>query len=159
MKSDAGSAALRQRAEALPEPQGTVFNYDPITVHGRIAYLAGQISKRDGALAYQGLAGDAVSLEEAKDAARICVEQGLAWVHKSAGGLENVERILRIDCFVAHSDGFTQISDIADAASGLLVEFFGEAGRHSRSVIGVKSLPRDVPVLIEMTLALKSEPT
>lgn len=155
----AGGSNLRQRANALPAPEGTAFNYDPITVHGKIAYLAGQISKRDGALVYQGLAGDTVSIEDAKNAARICVEQGLAWVHKSAGGLENVERMLRIDCFVAHSDDFSQISEIADAASDLLVEFFGEAGRHSRSVIGVKSLPRNVPVLIEMTLALRSEDT
>lgn len=152
-----GASTLRERAMALPAPEGTAFNYDPITVHGRTAYLAGQISKRGGMLAYQGLVGDAVSLEDAKDAARICVEQGLAWVHKSAGGLENVERILRIDCFIAHSDDFSQISEIADAASGLLIDYFGKAGRHSRSVIGVKSLPRNAPVLIEMTLALRAE--
>ena len=156
-ETDASLARLRERAKALPAPEGTVFNYDPITVHGRTAYLAGQISKRDGAMAYQGLVGGGVSLEDARSAARICVEQGLAWVHDRAGGLENVERVLRIDCFVAHGDGFSQISNVADAASDLLVDYFGEKGRHSRSVIGVKSLPRNAPVLIEMTLALRSE--
>ena len=145
------------QADALPAPETTVFNYDPITVHGRTAYLAGQIPKRDGSLAYCGLVGDSLSIEDAKKASRICAQQALAWVHKCAGGLDNVERVLRIDCFVAHADGFAQISDIADSASSLLIEYLGEAGRHSRSVIGVKSLPRNAPVLIEMTMALRKE--
>lgn len=143
--------------DALPEPETTIYNYDPVTVHGRIAYLAGQIPKQNGALAYCGLVGGDVPLEDAKKAARICAEQALAWVNKSAGGLANVERVLRIDCFVAHADGFLQISDIADAASNLLIEYLGDAGRHSRSVIGVKSLPRNAPVLIEVTMALRHE--
>lgn len=138
----------------LPEPETTVFNYDPITVHGRTAYLAGQIPKQNGKLAYSGVVGETVSLDEAKQAACICAEQALAWLNESAGGLSNVERILSLKCFVSHADGFSQISEIADAASDLLRDVFGESGRHSRSVIGVKSLPRNSPVLIELTAAL-----
>lgn len=147
-----------QRALSLPEPEPTVFDYNPITVHNRIAYLAGQIPKRHGRVAYCGLVGEAVSFEEAKQAARICAEQTLAWLNQSAGGLDNVEQILRLKCFVAHADGFALISDIADAASALLIETFGDAGRHSRSVIGVRSLPRNAPVMIETTAALHRQP-
>ncbi|MCP5082696.1 MAG: RidA family protein [Alphaproteobacteria bacterium] len=147
----------RPMATDLPAPEPTIYNYDPVTVHGRIAYLAGQIPKQNGTLAFSGLVGGDVTLGDAKSAARICAEQALAWVNRSAGGLANVERVLRMDCFVAHADGFTQISDIADAASDHLVEYLGDAGRHSRSVIGVKSLPRDAPVLIEVTMALRRD--
>lgn len=149
------NVSLADYAGTLPKPEPTVFDYDPITVHGKMAYLAGQIPKRDGGIVYCGLAGEAVSLDQAKAAARLCTEQALAWLNHSAGGLDNVERILRLKCFVAHADGFTQISDIADVASGLLGEVFGAAGRHSRAVLGVKSLPRNSPVLIEMTVALR----
>ena len=145
----------RPTASDLPAPEGTLYKYDPVTVHERVAYLAGQIPKQNGELAYSGSVGGEVTLEEAKHAARICAEQALAWAHASAGGLANIERVLRMDCFVAHADGFTQMSDIADAASGRLIEYLGEAGRHSRSVIGVKSLPRTAPVLIEVTMALR----
>ena len=106
-------------------------------------------------MAFTGLVGDGVSLADAKQAARICAEQALAWLNRSAGGLDNVERVLRLNCYVAHADGFERISDIADAASGLLMETFGEAGRHSRSVIGMRSLPRNSPVLIDVTIALR----
>ncbi|CTQ62631.1 MAG: RidA family protein [Roseibium album] len=153
-----GPVASR-REWKLPPPEPTVFAYEPITVHERIAYIAGQIPKHQGKLAYCGLVGSGVSFEEAKAAAQICAEQALAWLNRSAGGLDNIERILRLKCFVAHAEGFTQISEVADAASILLVEYFGDAGRHSRSVIGVRSLPRNAPVLVEITAALCSEPT
>lgn len=155
-----GAAAADQGADpgsarALPEPEPTVYDYDPITVHDRTAYLAGQIPKRDGGMAFTGLAGQEVSLDEAQQAGRICAEQALAWLNHSAGGLENVERILQLNCFVAHADGFEQISNIADAVSAVFIETFGDAGRHSRSVIGVRSLPRNSPVLIDVIAALR----
>ncbi len=100
-----------------------------------------------------------MSLDDAKRAARICMEQALAWLNRSAGGLENIERMLRLEFFVAHSDGFTGISEIADAASIYLIEALGDIGRHSRSVIGVRTLPRNSPVLIEVTAALQRQVT
>jgi enamine deaminase RidA (YjgF/YER057c/UK114 family) len=155
----AGGIDFASLAKTLPDPEPTVFAYDPITVHGRMAYLAGQIPKRDGKLAYCGLVGENVSLDDAKHAARICMEQALAWLNRSAGGLENIERMLRLEFFVAHEDGFTGISEIADAASNYLIEALGDIGRHSRSVIGVRSLPRNAPILIEMTAALQQKIT
>ena len=144
-------------AVVLPAPEPTVFNYDPITVHGKYAYLAGQIPKQAGELAVRGLVGAEVDLAQAQCAALICADQSLAWLDHSAGGLDNIDRILRAKCFVAHGDGFAEISQVADAASGRFIEVLGPRGRHSRSVLGVKSLPRNAPVLLEVTVALKQE--
>ncbi|MEP3245663.1 MAG: RidA family protein [Sneathiella sp.] len=146
---------LAQLARSLPKPEPTKFAYIPVALHEKTAYLAGQIPKHDGALAHCGLVGDQISIEEAKSAACICAEQALSWFNHQAGGLENMSRILRLTYFIAHSDGFEGISEVADAASEYLVEVLGEIGNHSRSVIGVRSLPRNAPVLIEMTVALR----
>ena len=151
---DTEAQSLDQLARSLPDPEPTVFAYDPVTVHERIAYVAGQIPKCNGGLAYCGLVGSEVSLFDAKRASRVCAEQTLAWLNRSAGGLENIERLLRLKCFVAHTAGFSEISEVADAASLYLLEVLGEKGRHSRSVIGARSLPRNAPVLIEVTAAL-----
>ncbi|NKB28483.1 MAG: RidA family protein [Rhodobacteraceae bacterium] len=144
-------------AVVLPTPEPTVFNYDPITVHGKYAYLAGQIPKEAGELAVRGIVGVEVDLAQAQRAATICADQSLAWLDHCAGGLANIDSILRAKCFVAHGDGFAEISQVADAASGRLIEVLGPRGRHSRSVLGVKSLPRYAPVLLEVTAALKQD--
>ena len=155
-----GTALERLRALdiELPAPETTAYDYIPLSIHNRVAYLAGQIPKRSDGLVAVGRAGEEVSLDLAKTAARVCVEQALAWLHAGAGGLDNVERVLRMDCFVAAAGGFKQISDIADAASGLLIALYGDTGRHPRSVIGVSRLPRNVPVLLELTFALLHNP-
>ncbi len=142
-------------AQSLPMPEATKYPYDLVVVHETTAFLAGQIPKRDGKLAYVGIVGRDVSPVQAHDAARICAQQALAWLNKSAGGLENLDRILRITCFVAHEDDFEDISSVADGASTYLIETLGSKGRHARSVIGVKRLPRNAPVLIEFTAALQ----
>ncbi len=141
----------------LPDPEPTVFQYDPITVHGKLAYLAGQIPKQDGGMAFTGIVGQEIDLAQAQEAAIICADQSLSWLRHSAGGLSNIARVLRVECFVAHADDFCEISQIADAASSRLIKVLGQCGRHSRSVIGVKSLPRNAPVLLEATVALKQE--
>lgn len=149
---------LRDLGIELPNPETTVYDYIPLSVHNRVAYLAGQIPKRPGGLIAVGRVGDDVPLELAQEAARVCVEQALSWIQAKAGGVDNVERVLRMDCYVAAADGFEQISNIADAASGLLIALYGDAGRHPRSVIGVSRLPRQSPVLLELTFALKKDP-
>ena len=149
---------LRALGVELPAPETTIYDYIPLSVHNRVAYLAGQIPKRPDGLVAVGKAGAEVPLDLARTAAKVCVEQALAWIDAEAGGLDNVERVLRMDCFVAAAEGFEQISDIADAASGLLIALYGEAGRHPRSVIGVSRLPRNAPVLLELTFALKQDP-
>ncbi|MCE8006121.1 RidA family protein [Aestuariivita sp.] len=140
---------------SLPTPEGTRYPYDLVTIEGGTAYLAGQIPKQNGRLAYVGKVGSDVGVEQAAVAARICAQQALAWLNRSAGGLENLNRLLRLTCYVAHDDTFSDISSVADGASQYLIATLGDAGRHTRAVIGVKSLPRNAPVLIEVTASLR----
>ncbi|MCP1337849.1 RidA family protein [Futiania mangrovi] len=148
--------ALAAAGLDLPEPHVTEFDYIPVAVHGTTAYVAGQIPKTGANdLLHAGRVGAEVTAEQAFASARLAALQGLAWVDARAGGLDNVERVLRMDVFVAADDGFRDISRVADAASRVLIHAFGEAGRHPRSVLGVSQLPRNAPVLLEMTLALR----
>lgn len=156
--ADRPSKRLERLGIVLPEPEPTVYGYVPLTIHGSIAYLAGQICKVPGGLLVTGRVGADVSPQAAGQAARASVLQALAWLDRRAGGIDNVERVLRLDCYVAVDDVFDCISDVADSASELLVATFGPAGGHPRSVIGVARLPRNAPVLLEMTVALLTTP-
>ncbi len=152
-------ARLAAAGIALPEPHPTEFAYVPLAIHERTAFLAGQIPKTgSGRITVAGRVGGEVSLAEAQAAARVAAQQGLAWLDALAGGLDNVARVLRMDCFVAVAEGFQEMSRVADTASGLLETAFGAAGRHPRSVIGVSRLPRNAPLLLELTVALRSAP-
>lgn len=146
-------------AANLPEPQATAFQYAPVSLQGRIAFLAGQIAKGpDGELLSTGKCGRELSLEEARRSCVLAVDQALAWINRELGGLANVERILRMQVFIAATEDFDGLSNVADAGTGRLIEFLGDAaGRCPRSVIGVVRLPRDAPVLVELTISLCRE--
>jgi len=101
------------------------------------------------------LDGADVDLEQAREAARLCIVQGLACLKQVLGSLDRVERILKVTGFVASAPGFNQQPKVIDAASELLVRLFGEAGRHASSAIGVAELPRNAAVEIELIVALR----
>ena len=138
----------------LPVAVTPVFQYVPVTIHDRIAFVSGQLPRR-GDTFITGKAGGEVDLEQARVAARLCILQGLACLNQALGSLDRVERILKITGFVASAPGFNQQPKVIDAASELLVEIFGEAGRHARSAVGVAELPRNVAVEIEMNVGLR----
>lgn len=150
---------MTEIALTLPNPEATQFPYELLTIQEKTVFLAGQIPKKNGELVFAGIVGETVTATQAQAAARICAEQALAWLNHSAGGLENLDRFLRFTCYVAHQDGFDDISEVANGASNYLIETLGDKGRHARSVIGVKSLPRNAPVLIEFTAALRNPVT
>ncbi|MBJ3777537.1 RidA family protein [Acuticoccus mangrovi] len=150
---------LTEAGIGLPDPHVTHFDYIPVSIHGTTAYLAGQIPKTDAdEILVTGRLGESVGVEDGKAAARLAAGQGLAWLDALAGGLDNVARVLRMDFFCAVDDAFADMSLVADAASGILVAAFGEAGRHPRSVIGVRRLPRNSPVLLDLAVALHASP-
>ena len=140
----------------LPVPATPTFQYIPVTVHAGVAYVSGQLPKEGEEVRITGKVGTDVDLETAQQAARICILQGLSCLKAAIGSLENVEQILKVSGFVASAPGFVQQPRVLDAASKLLVELFGERGRHARSAIGVAELPRNAPVEIEMTVAVRS---
>ncbi|MGB7181113.1 MAG: RidA family protein [Burkholderiaceae bacterium] len=147
-------ARLRSLGVQLPQPAKPSFNYVPVTVHDGVAYVSGQLPKEDGEVRIKGKVDDEVSIEQAKQAARICVLQALACLDDALGGLERVSKILKVTGFVASSAGFNDQPKVIDAASTLLVEIFGERARHARSAVGVFELPRQSPVEIELIVAV-----
>ena len=158
---DAVVLRLRALGHELPSPTGTLFDYLPASRYGQTVFIAGQIPKvtQDSLYAYGALGTD-VTQEEAIFSTELCVLHALAWIRKLAGNLDhNVERILRVNFFFqVPEEKFGGMSDIADAGSRLLVAALGERGRHPRSVIGVRELPRNAPVLIDLDVAVKNTP-
>jgi enamine deaminase RidA (YjgF/YER057c/UK114 family) len=146
---------LKERGIVLPEASAPAFNYVPVTVHGGVAYVSGQLPKVGGDIRVRGKVGAAVSLETARGEARLCILQGLACLKQALGSLDRVERILKVTAYVASAPGFNDQPKVLDAASDLLVEVFGEAGRHARAAVGVAELPRDAAVEIELVVACR----
>jgi enamine deaminase RidA (YjgF/YER057c/UK114 family) len=144
----------------LPDVKPPAYHYVPVVVHGGIAYVSGQLPWLDGAIEHAGKVTKDVTPEQAEEAARRCVLQALAWLNQSLpGGLDEVERVLRVTGYVASSPGFDQQPKVIDAASELLLKVFGHGGQHARSAIGVAELPRNAPVEIEFTFAIKRRPS
>ena len=135
----------------VPQPVGV---YQPVIVAGGFAFLSGQISKNSEGQIIRGKLGEKVSLEEGKRAAQCALLQALSLI-QSLIRLERVERVVRLVGYVQSSPGFYEQSDVMNAASEILVEVFGEPGRHARTSIGAASLPLNAAVEIEMTLKLQ----
>ena len=137
-------------------PAMPVANYLPWRIQGTTLYLSGMIPVRDGAPLYTGRVGDTLSVEQGQECARQCVVNALAWMQVALGGsLNRVEAILRIRGFVACPAGFGQQPQVINGASDLLVEIFGDAGRHTRAAVGSVALPLNVPVEIDFTVAIR----
>lgn len=144
---------LAQLGLTLPKAAQPSFNYAPVVLHEGVAYVSGQLPKVDGEVRLFGKVGAEVSLEQAREQARICVLQALACLSAELGNLSRVTRVLKVSGFVASAQGFNEQPKVIDAASDLLVEIFGAAGKHARSAIGVAELPRNAAVEIEFVVA------
>jgi enamine deaminase RidA (YjgF/YER057c/UK114 family) len=139
----------------LPGPFPPHDPLDAVVVHGGRARTSGQLPRDyDGAIVHQGRLGDTVSIEAGADAARWCALNALSVLHAELGDLDRIERVLTVIGFVASAPGFVDQPRVVDGASRLLFEVFGEVGRHTRSAIGVASLPRGGAVEIEVEVAL-----
>jgi enamine deaminase RidA (YjgF/YER057c/UK114 family) len=142
-------AALARLGLKLPEPAKPVAAYIPTRLAGNLLYVSGQIPVREGKVMMTGVVPGQVSLEQARDCAVQCTLNGLAAVKAAMGSLSRVKQVVRVGCFVACETGFGDQPKIANACSELLVEVFGEAGKHARAAVGTNALPLNVPVEIE----------
>jgi len=140
---------------ALPAAAAPAANYVPFMRSGNLLFTAGQLPLRDGKLASTGLVGADLDVVAGQDTARQCAINILAQAKAALGSLDSVARIVKITVFVASAPGFTQQHLVANGASDLLAEVFGEAGQHARSAVGVASLPLDAPVEIEAIIECK----
>lgn len=134
----------------IPTPVAPVANYVPFVKTGNLVSISGQIPMQDGKLAFEGTVNDTVSTEDARAAARLCGLNIIAQIKAACDGdLNRVTRIVKLGGFVNGTDGFGGQPQIINAASDLMVEVFGDSGRHSRSAVGVNGLPLNVPVEID----------
>jgi enamine deaminase RidA (YjgF/YER057c/UK114 family) len=133
---------------AVAKPAGA---YVPAVRSGSLVFTAGQVPFVDGAVAGIGKVGSEISPEEAKRHARTCALNGLAAVDGLVG-IDSVVRVVKVVVFVASAEGFTGQPVVANGASELLGEIFGEAGAHARSAVGVTELPLGVPVELELVV-------
>jgi enamine deaminase RidA (YjgF/YER057c/UK114 family) len=152
------SAAERLAALGLTLPPVTppVAAYVPAVRTGAYVYVSGQVPVVDGKLAATGKVGGAVSAEDAAGMARTCALNAVAAAADAAGGLEAISRIVKVVGFVASAPGFNGQPQVINGASELLIEVFGEAGRHARSAIGVAELPLDAPVEVELIAEVRA---
>ncbi|AQX16312.1 LysR family transcriptional regulator [Tessaracoccus lapidicaptus] len=137
---------------ALPPVAAPVAAYIPATRVGGQVWTSGQLPSVAGRLVATGKVGGAVSPEEAADAARVAVLNALAAAADVAGGLDRITRIVKLVVFVASEPGFTGQPAVANGASTLVGEVFGDQGAHARSAVGVSVLPLDAPVEIELVV-------
>jgi len=150
---------LRELGLTLPSPPAPVASYVPTRLvpigEGRaFLYVSVQVSTRDG----QRLTGrclDEVSVEQAQEAARACALNVLAQI-EAAAGLDQVEQITQLNGFVLSTDGFGEQPKVMNAASDLMVDVFGEAGRHTRAALGVSALPFSVTVEITAVAVVRT---
>ena len=139
----------------IPDAPTPLAAYVPGQIVGNLLYTSGQVALQQGAIAYKGKVGGNLSEEEGIAAARICAINCLAVAKKLLGDLDKIERIVKLTVFVNCVDGYANEPKIANGASELLVELFGDNGKHTRSAVGVSGLPLDSAVEIEMIALLK----
>ena len=148
-------ARLMALGLTLPGPYPPHDPLDAIVVHGGRARTSGQLPRdHDGKLVHPGVLGGGLSVEDGAEAARWCALNALSVLHAGLGSLDRISRVLTVLGFVASAPGFEQQPAVVDGASRLLHDVFGDAGRHSRSAIGVAALPRGGAVEIEVEVAL-----
>lgn len=147
---------LVQLGIELPPVFPPAGNYLGCVVVGNMVHVGGH-GPINGADIIRGKVGDDLSLEEARHAARMTGLSILATLLAELGSLERIERIIKVFGMVNVAPGFNQTPSVIDGCSDLLVEIFGDAGRHTRSAVGLAELPFDIAVEIELTAQLRSE--
>ncbi|GAA4198116.1 RidA family protein [Microbacterium oryzae] len=144
------SARLAELGIELPAVVAPVAAYIPAKVHGDVVQTSGQLPMVAGALPQTGKVGAGVSAEDAKGLARTCALNALAAAADAVGGVDRLTGVLKVTGFVASDPAFTGQPGVINGTSEVLGEIFGEAGRHSRSAVGVPVLPLDSPVEVEV---------
>jgi len=143
-------ARLKDLGIDLPKPSTPAANYIPYTVVGSTVFVSGQVCVWNGEITCRGRLGEDVSTEDGYQAARVCGLNLIAQLREACGGdLERVVRVAKLGGFVNSAAGFTDQPEVINGASDLMVEVFGDAGKHARFAVGAPSLPRGVAVEVD----------
>jgi enamine deaminase RidA (YjgF/YER057c/UK114 family) len=140
---------------SLPDAPKPVAAYIPAKQTGNLVFTAGQLPMVNGELISKGLLGQDVEIDEANKAARICTLNALAAIKGVIGDLDRVKQVVRVVGYVASVPTFTQQPAVVNGASELLLEIFGESGKHARSAVGMAVLPLNASVEIELTVEVE----
>jgi enamine deaminase RidA (YjgF/YER057c/UK114 family) len=148
------SQGLARLGLTLPSPPKPAGTYIPAVQEGNLLWISGQGPFRDGAVLHPGKVESEVSVPDAQEAARLAALQALSAAASVAGSIDRIRRIVRLGVFVSSDPAFTRQHEVANGASELLVELFGETGRSSRVSVGVPALPLNFPVEVELLVAV-----
>ena len=148
------AARLAELGLTLHGPHPPHDPLDAVVIHNGTARTSGQLPRIEGRLTCLGRLGDTVTVEEGREAAAVCALNALAVLHEALGSLDRVARVLTVTGFVSSLPDFHEQPAVVDGASKILSDVFGDAGRHTRSAVGVAALPRNGAVEIEVTVAL-----
>jgi enamine deaminase RidA (YjgF/YER057c/UK114 family) len=140
---------LKELGIELSEAPPPLGSYLPVTKTGNLVYLSGMLPIVEGSLLRRGRVGEHITVEDAREDAKRAVMNALSVLRSYIGSLNAVKRCIKITGYIASSPDFTEQPKVLNAASDLLYEIFGEAGKHARAAVGVPVLPLNAPVEIE----------
>ena len=146
---------LKELGLSLPPAPSPMGSYLPWTRIGNIVFISGQLPRRGDELIYKGKIPSQLSIEQGIEASRLCALNAISVLKSAIVELDKVEQILRLTCWVASDADFFDQPQIANGASDLLVEVFGERGKHSRMTTGVIALPANAPVAVDLVVAVE----
>jgi enamine deaminase RidA (YjgF/YER057c/UK114 family) len=148
-------AKLAELGIMLPQAPKPVATYIPAVRAGELLFLSGTGPFKDGAIVYTGKLGKDLTVEQGYAAARLTLLNALAMVRQELGTLDRVTRVVRLTGHVASAEGFTQQPAVLNGASDLLVQIFGEVGRHARLALGAAELPLNMAIELELILQVR----
>ena len=148
---------LKKLGLSLPPPWTPRGLFEPWRKAGALVYLSGQICEWNGKVVLEGPVGGAVSVEQARDAARVCALNLLHCLKMACGGFDDVVEFVRLGGFVNCVPGFPDSPKVINGASELIIDLFGEAGRHVRTAVGVAGLPGNAAVEIDAIVRIGRE--
>lgn len=148
-------ARATQLGLEFPPPPKPLASYIPAVQVGELLFLSGVLPLRNGQLLMTGKIGRDLTVDRGKEAARLAVLNALAIARSELGSLDRITRVVRMVGHVASGEGFGQQPAVINGASDLLVELFGEAGRHARVAVGAAELPLNSPVELELILMVR----
>lgn len=148
-------ATLQSLGIELPAPPKPVASYVPAVLVGDLLYLSGMLPFRDGQVVITGKLGQEITVERGAEAARLALLNALAVIRHELGSLDRVQRIVRVVGHVASAAGFVQQPAVINGASDLLVQVFGQAGRHARVALGAAELPLHAAIELELLVQVR----
>ena len=147
---------LKELSIKIPTPPTPAGSYIPIVTTNNLAFVSGQIPMKEGKVVFEGKVPKEQSLDSAREAAKICIINGLAQLKVNLGSLDKITKFVRISGFVNSDPDFVEHPKVINAASDLLAEIFGDMAKHSRIAVGVASLPLNSTVEIDMVVEFSS---